>query len=189
MATIGILALQGAFAEHKSMIQQLGHTVVEIRHVDDLKPIHGLILPGGESTTISKLLMDFELFEPIKIKIEQGLPVLGTCAGLILLAKDVENDSLSTLGVMDIQVKRNAYGRQVGSFMVEEMIKEISPNLIPLVFIRAPYISAAADHVQILHRVNNHIVAVREKNMLGISFHPELTKDTAIHEYFIQMID
>ncbi len=170
------------------MLLGLGHHVVEIRKPCDLENIQGLILPGGESTTMSKLLLDFHLLEPIKEKIIKGLPVLGTCAGLILLAKEVENDPITTLGVMNITVKRNAYGRQLDSFVVEQIIPEISNLPLPLVFIRAPYIDGVASTVEILCTINDQIVAVREGNILGMSFHPELTTNTSIHDYFISII-
>lgn len=188
MATIGILALQGAFREHRVMLERLGHKVREIRKPSDLSGIEGLILPGGESTTMAKLLEDFGLADPIREQIDGGLPVMGTCAGLILLSKDVENQPVATLKRMSVKVRRNAYGRQLGSFTICEAIPAISDAPIPLVFIRAPFIAEAAPHVEVLHRVDGHIVAAREGNMLGLSFHPELTENTSVHEYFIEII-
>lgn len=186
--TIGILALQGAIHEHKRIIQQLGHQVIEVRKATDLDNIHGLILPGGESTTMSKLLVDFGLLTPIKKKIKQNLPILGTCAGLILLAKEIEGFTMPTLGVLDITVRRNAYGRQLGSFMVKEIIPAISKKPIPMTFIRAPFITKTADHVEVLHHIDGHIIAVRHQHIMGLSFHPELSNDTTIHEYFLNSI-
>ena len=188
MTTLGILALQGAFLEHKQMLSLLGYNAYEVRDIETLNSVDGIIIPGGESTTMSKLLKDFHLLEPLKQKIEQGLPVLGTCAGMILLAKKVINDSMQTLDVMSIKVKRNAYGRQLDSFCNNSVIPKISPKPIQQVFIRAPYITEVSHDVEVLHQIDEHIVAVKEKNMLATSFHPELTNDPTVHDYFIQMI-
>lgn len=185
---VGVLALQGAFIEHANALKKLGVEPVLIRNVRDLEGIKGLILPGGESTAIGKLLVDLNLMIPIKILIENGLPTFGTCAGMILLAKNLSNDSRKHLGVMDITVKRNAYGRQNDSFSTEEPFKGIEPK-VEMVFIRAPYIESVGKNVEILAEVDSNIVAAREKNMLVTSFHPELTSDLKVHEYFLNMID
>lgn len=183
---VGVLALQGAFIEHINIMNSLGIETFEIRQKKDLeKNFHGIILPGGESTTMGKLLKDLELFEPIKNLIENGMPVFGTCAGLILLAKNIENDERRHLQTLDITVKRNAYGRQLGSFITEDKFAE---EIIPMTFIRAPYISKCGENVEILSVVNEKIVAVREKNQLATAFHPELTNSAQVHKYFIQMI-
>ncbi|MCC8161510.1 MAG: pyridoxal 5'-phosphate synthase glutaminase subunit PdxT [Oscillospiraceae bacterium] len=185
---IGILALQGAFIEHKFALDALGIESFEIRQKRDIeKPFDGLIIPGGESTVIGKLLRQLDLFEPIKEMIENGMPVFGTCAGLIVLAKNIEGEN-PHLGVMDISVRRNAYGKQIDSFSNEALIPEISAVPFPLVFIRAPWIDSVGENVQVFCELNGHIVAARENNMLVTSFHPELTKNTAFHEYFINMI-
>lgn len=185
---IGILALQGAFIEHKRILDKLGVESIYIKQKEDLKDISGLILPGGESTAMGKLLREFDLLNLLKEKIEGGLPVFGTCAGMILLAKKLVDDETVHLGVMNIEVKRNAYGRQLGSFRGNYVFKGIE-NSVDMVFIRAPYVESVGKNVEILAEVDNNIVAVREGNMLAISFHPELTEDSSIHRYFIEMIE
>ncbi len=185
--TIGVLAVQGAFAEHIKRLKELGIDSVELRKKDDLyKPFDGIILPGGESTVQGKLLKELDMFDTLKNMIENSVPVLATCAGLILLAEKLENDSHTYFGTLPIIVKRNAYGRQLGSFFTEEDFKGIGK--IPMTFIRAPYIESSSDDVDILAKENNHIIAVRYKNQLAMSFHPELDNDTRIHEYFVDMI-
>ena len=145
---IGILAVQGAFIEHEQILQKLGIQSMEIRCREDLKkPFDGLIIPGGESTVQGKLLKELEMFDTIKEMIEDGMPVFGTCAGLILLAKSLENDSRTHLGTMDITAVRNAYGRQLGSFYTEEDFADVGK--IPMTFIRAPYIKAVGKDVEI----------------------------------------
>ena len=178
---IAVLALQGAFAEHEQMLHRLGVESFEVRQLADWnQPKDGLIIPGGESTTQGKLLRDLGLFEPIRQAIIDGLPVFGTCAGLILL-------SPLHLGTMDIDVQRNAYGRQLGSFHTEAQIKGIGED-IPMTFIRAPYINQVlSPDVEILAEVDGHIVAARQGNQLVTAFHPELDANTRIHEYFINM--
>lgn len=184
---IGILALQGAFIEHQQILKRLNVSSFEIRQLSDLdQPFDGLILPGGESTTQGKLLKDLGLFYPLQQKIRAGLPTLATCAGLILLAEHLVDDPTVHLGTMPVSVKRNAYGRQLGSFFTEETFGTLGK--IPMTFIRAPYIEEADANVEILSKVNNHIVAARYQNQLGLSFHPELNESTQIHEYFLNMI-
>ena len=167
---IGVLALQGAFAEHIKMLEKLGVESFEIRKKNDLdnavnnNGIDGLIIPGGESTVIGKLLYDLDLFNDIKKLILNELPVFGTCAGLILLAKEIENDNSSYFGVMDIKVRRNAYGRQLGSFFTESEFKGI--GVIPMTFIRAPYILDVGENVEILSKVDGNIVAARKTTFL-----------------------
>ena len=188
MMKVGILALQGAFAEHKQSLCSIGVDSFEIRQKKDIEqPFDGLIIPGGESTVIGKLLRKLDLLEPLKSMIENGMPVFGTCAGLIILAKNVEGEE-SHIGTMNITVKRNAYGKQIDSFSDTAVIEKVSPNPVPLVFIRAPWIESAGDGVEILCELNGHIVAARQENMLVTSFHPELTKDTAFHKYFADII-
>ena len=184
---IGILAVQGAFIEHEQILQKLGIQSMEIRCREDLKkPFDGLIIPGGESTVQGKLLKELEMFDTIKEMIEDGMPVFGTCAGLILLAKSLENDSRTHLGTMDITAVRNAYGRQLGSFYTEEDFADVGK--IPMTFIRAPYIKAAGKDVEILAKADGNIVAARQGNQLVTAFHPELNSDTRVHSYFIDMI-
>ncbi len=184
---IGILAVQGAFIEHEQILQKLGIQSMEIRCREDLKkPFDGLIIPGGESTVQGKLLKELEMFDTIKEMIEDGMPVFGTCAGLILLAKSLENDSRTHLGTMDITAVRNAYGRQLGSFYTEEDFADVGK--IPMTFIRAPYIKSVGKDVEVLAKADGNIVAARQGNQLVTAFHPELNSDTRVHSYFIDMI-
>ena len=186
---IGILALQGAFVEHARVLEKLGVVSVEIRNLEDFQhhqsDLSGLILPGGESTTMGKLLRDQNMLIPIREVILSGLPVFGTCAGLILLAKEITSQEESHLGTMDIVVERNAYGRQLGSFYTEAECKGVGK--IPMTFIRGPIISSLGEGVEILATVDDQVVAAQEKNMLVTSFHPELTDDIHLHQYFINM--
>ena len=184
---IGVLAVQGAFAEHRQILEKLGVETFEIRQLRDLEQdFDGLILPGGESTVQGKLLHDLGLFEPLRERIESGLPTLGTCAGLILLAEKLSNDGHTYFATTPVTVERNAYGRQLGSFYTEENFEGIGK--IPMTFIRAPLIQRASQDVQILTTVQNQIVAVRYKNQLAISFHPELNSDLRVHQYFVEKI-
>ncbi|GIM29952.1 pyridoxal 5'-phosphate synthase subunit PdxT [Clostridium polyendosporum] len=184
---IGVLALQGGVIEHINHLKALNCEAVEIRKVEELDNLDGLILPGGESTTIGKLLIKTGIFDKLREKISDGFPVWGTCAGMILLAKSIENDEARHLQTMDITVKRNAYGSQIDSFITEEIIEEICADPIPLVFIRAPYIKNVESNVQILCKVNDKIVAAKQENMLATSFHPELTDNLELHRYFVNM--
>lgn len=184
---VAVLAVQGAFIEHEKALQRLGVETVEFRKAEDLEQdFDGLVLPGGESTVQSRLLKELSMFEPLKKKIEEGLPVLATCAGLILLAQNVSNDKPRGFGTLPVTVKRNAYGRQLGSFYYEGEIKGI--GTYPMEFIRAPYIEAVEDDVEILARVEQKITGVAYKNQLAFSFHPELTGNDKIHEKFLQLI-
>jgi 5'-phosphate synthase pdxT subunit len=184
---IGVLAVQGAFIEHERILKSLGAEAFEIRQLRDLdRHLDGLVLPGGESTVQGKLLHDLGLFEPLKNLIEKGLPTFGTCAGLILLANKLSNDSHTYFGALPATVERNAYGRQLGSFYAEENFEGIGK--VPMTFIRAPLIQSASEGVQVLATVNDQIVAIRYKNQLAISFHPELNEDLRVHRYFLEMI-
>ena len=183
---IAVLAVQGAFIEHEKMLSALGVPCFEIRQKKDLQQkFDGLILPGGESTVQGKLLRELDLFDTLKERLEEGLPVLGTCAGLILLARQLSNDSSRYFETLPVTVRRNAYGRQLGSFYTEEEVKGIGK--VPMAFIRAPYIEETHKEVEVLARVEGNIVGVRYQNQLGISFHPEVTGDTRIHRYFVEM--
>lgn len=184
---IGILALQGTFLEHKNILDYLKIDNCLVKTKEQLEDIDGIILPGGESTAMGKLLRDFNILGPLKEKIKSGLPVFGTCSGMILLAEKLSNSETVHLGVMGIEVKRNAYGRQLGSFEIEEDFKGINKK-VKMVFIRAPYVENIKEGVEILATVNGNITAVRERNMLAVSFHPELTNDTSVHEYFLDII-
>lgn len=184
---IGILSVQGAFLEHARMLKRLGVKTCYIRQKKDLdQAIDGLILPGGESTVMGKLLFELDLFEPMKERIEEGLPVFGTCAGLILLAEQLSNDENCYFATLPVTVKRNAYGRQLGSFVANEMMTGVGEVQMP--FIRAPYIEKADPQTEILAEVENQIVAVRYHNQLAVSFHPEVTENTSVHEFFLKMI-
>lgn len=186
MMTIGILAVQGAFIEHRHMLEQLGVSSFEIRQKKDLeKPMDGIILPGGESTAMGKLLRDLDMLDLLKEKIAQGLPTLGTCAGLILLGQRIVGQHDSHLGLMDIEVERNAYGRQLSSFYTHGLF---NGHMIPMTFIRAPYIKNVGEDVNVLSVVSGRMVAAQEKNMLVTAFHPELNDSLMVHDYFLKMI-
>ncbi|NMM62862.1 pyridoxal 5'-phosphate synthase glutaminase subunit PdxT [Clostridium sp. P21] len=186
---IGVLSLQGGFIEHINHLKSIGCDTLEVKTLCDLENVNGIILPGGESTVIGKILKETNLLTPLREKILKGMPVWGTCAGMILLAKEIENDKNNYLSVMNIKVKRNAYGSQIDSFETKKIIKEVSPNPIPLIFIRAPYISSYDNTVNILCEVNENVVAARENNILATSFHPELTENLEFHKYFLSMCD
>ena len=184
---VAVLAVQGAFIEHEKALQRLGVETVELRKAEDLEQdFDGLVLPGGESTVQSRLLKELSMFEPLKKKIEEGLPVLATCAGLILLAQNISNDENRCFATLPVTVKRNAYGRQLGSFYYEGEIKGI--GTFPMEFIRAPYIESVEKNVEILAQVEKKIVGVAYKNQLAFSFHPELTGNDRIHDKFIELI-
>jgi pyridoxal 5'-phosphate synthase pdxT subunit len=185
---IGVLALQGAFREHRMMIEACGVDVIEVRKPSDLDNIQGLIIPGGESTTIAKLMRDFKLDEKIVTKAEAGMPMFGTCAGLIIMSKTIIGSDQHRLGLMDIEVQRNAYGRQVDSFEVELPISVLGYKPFKAVFIRAPLIEKVAPNVGILAQHHGKIIFARQGNFLVSSFHPELTGDKRVHEYFLQMV-
>ena len=190
MVNIGVLALQGSVAEHLRSLSRIeGVNPCEVKTASDLERVSGLILPGGESTTIGKLIKDFGLAEPIAKRTKEGMPVWGTCAGMILMAKEIVNENHVHLGLMDISVRRNAYGSQLDSFTSTAYIPEVSEEEIPLVFIRAPWVETAGEKARILAMVNNRIVAVRQDNMIATSFHPELTANLAFHKYFTGIIN
>lgn len=184
---IAVMALQGAFIEHEKMLQRLGAETFEVRQLSDWqRHKDGVILPGGESTTQIKLLRDLGLLEPLRHDIEAGLPVFGTCAGLILLAKDVEGEDFDRISTMDITVRRNAYGRQLGSFYTEAPLQGV--GTVPMTFIRAPYIDSVQGKAEALAVVDKHIVAARQGHQLVTAFHPELNDDTRVHDFFLHMI-
>jgi len=184
---IGVLSLQGDVDEHINHIMKLGHEGIEIKKLEDMDGIDGIILPGGESTTIGKILRERKMLIPLREKIICGLPVWGTCAGMILLAKYIEGPTDGYLKVMDIKVKRNAYGSQINSFKRNVVINEISSETLPLVFIRGPLITEVFNDTHIICTVDDKIVAAKEKNMFATSFHPELTDNLEMHKYFINM--
>jgi len=177
---IAILALQGAFEEHQKMLDSLGVESFFVRNQDDWKRHKdGLIIPGGESTAMMRIMRDEQLYDPLRMAIVEGLPVFGTCAGLILLDR-------SHLGTMDILARRNAYGRQLGSFYTQSDFGSL--GAVPMTFIRAPYIESIGEGVEILSVVGEHIVAARQHNQLVTAFHPELNEDLRVHQYFVGMI-
>lgn len=183
---IGILALQGAFIEHAAILDRLGVQHFEIRQRKDLQTeFDGLILPGGESTVMKKLLHELDLLNPLIKKIQEGFPVFGTCAGLILLAKQVHGGQ-SCFASMNITARRNAYGRQLGSFYACE--KFANTKAVPMTFIRAPYIEEVGKDVEVLASVDGKIVAAQQGNQLVTAFHPELSEDTTVHQHFLKMI-
>lgn len=183
---IGVLALQGAFIEHEHMLTALGVDSFEIRQRADFdQTMDGLIIPGGESTVMGKLLHELDLFDPVQSSIQGGMPVFGTCAGLLLLAQHISNDTRCHLATMDIVARRNAYGRQLGSFDTVAAFADCGD--IPMTFIRAPYIESVGDKAQALATVDGHIVAARQEHQLVTAFHPELTTDLTVHRYFLDM--
>ena len=188
---VGVLALQGAFREHVAALNRLGAATRELRQLKDLQGIDALVIPGGESTTIGKLLVDLEMLEPLRARIEEGMPVYGSCAGLILLCRHIEGSEQPRLDVLDATVRRNAFGRQADSFEANLDIPELGPEPLPAVFIRAPVIMATRPKVHVLARVEmdgaERAVAVRQGNILATSFHPELTPDTRFHRYFLEL--
>ena len=187
-AAIGVLSYQGSVEEHLSMLSRLEDAIpMPVKTEEQLHQVDGIILPGGESTTIARLLNVFGLMEPLRNRIQQGMPVWGTCAGMILLAKHIRGER-PHLGVMDIVVRRNAYGRQIDSFEDQAVIPQVSPDPIPLVFIRAPWIDRVDGNTQVLLQLDGHIVAALERNMLATSFHPELTQFTAFNRYFTDIV-
>jgi len=206
---IGVLALQGAFIEHievLSSLERLSHRQVNVedpfrgrlslkvkalpvRLPKDLDGLDGLIIPGGESTTISRLMLDFQLMQPVRDLAQAGFPILGTCAGMILLAKEVSDFGLETLGLMDIRVKRNAFGRQVDSFETKLEMPALGGQPFHAIFIRAPIIEKADSKVEIMAKLSNGVaVAARQGNLVATAFHPELTQDLRFHRYFLDII-
>lgn len=183
---VGVLALQGAFREHENILAACGVEAEQIRKQQQLDKISALIIPGGESTTIGKLLNEFRLFEPVVKMGREGLPIFGTCAGLIMLAREIEGSAQPRLGLMDIRVERNAFGRQVDSFETSLDIKAIGGQPFRAVFIRAPYIIEAGRGVEVLASFREKIIFARQGRFLAAAFHPELTGDLRIHKYFLE---
>lgn len=185
---VGVLAVQGDVREHLKAVRRLGYETAKVRSPEDLERLSGIIIPGGESTTISKLLARWDLFQPLRNRVQDGLPVFGTCAGLILLARDVQGNSVNTLGRMNISVVRNGYGRQIESF--EENLKLIGKQdqTIEGVFIRAPRITNVKEDVVVLTEHDDQPVLVRQGTALGATFHPELTSENVVHRYFVENV-
>jgi pyridoxal 5'-phosphate synthase pdxT subunit len=187
--TIGVLALQGAFIEHVQMLERLGARVKEIRLPSDLDGLDGLIVPGGESTTIGKLLVHYELLEPLRHLVDSGFPIYGTCAGTILLAKDIGGLDQPLLATMDLVVERNAFGRQLQSFETDVKIAGLGDEPFRAIFIRAPAITSTGPGVDVLARLENGtIVAARQNSLLVSCFHPELTNDSRFHRAFLEQV-
>ncbi len=185
---IGVLALQGAFIEHIKMLCQLGAQTAEVRLPNQLEGLDGLIIPGGESTTIGKLATSYGLIEPLR-RFTRSRPTWGTCAGMIFLAKDIGIDEQPILASMDIRVDRNAFGRQIDSFETDLVIAGLKGKPFHAVFIRAPVVTAAADAVKALARLEDgRIVAARQEHLLATAFHPELTGDLRLHSYFCAIV-
>lgn len=194
---VGVLAVQGAFAEHEQMLARLGVESVELRQLADLgKGFDRIILPGGESTSQGRVIRDLEMLEPLRELIADGMPVLGTCAGLILLAQNIdsvngdgstvdEQHNSTWLATLPVTVRRNAYGRQLGSFKTTASFEGLGE--VPMTFIRAPYVTSVDSNVKVLARIEGNTVAVRSGNQIGLSFHPELDESTAIHELFLSL--
>jgi 5'-phosphate synthase pdxT subunit len=185
---IGVLASQGAFIEHISVLNKLNTEAVPVRLPGELKGLDGLIIPGWESTTISRLMASYKLVDKIAALAREGMPVFGTCAGMILMAREISGNTTQSLGLLDITVKRNAFGRQVDSFETDLKIPVLGKTTFPAVFIRAPIIERYAKNVEVLARLDDDTpVAVRQGKLLGAAFHPELTDDLRFHEYFLKI--
>ncbi|WP_070121767.1 pyridoxal 5'-phosphate synthase glutaminase subunit PdxT [Bacillus marinisedimentorum] len=188
MAKIGVLGLQGAVREHVRSLEASGAEAIVVKRVEQLDGLDGLIVPGGESTTMRRLIDKYQFLEPLKQFGENGKPIFGTCAGLILLAKDIAGQDYAHLELMDMKVERNAFGRQRESFEAELMIEGVADDYIG-VFIRAPYVLEVGSEVDVLSKHNDRIVAVRQGHYLACSFHPELTDDHRFTAYFVKMVE
>lgn len=185
---IGVLAVQGAVQKHMEMLERCGVHAVPVRFPAELDEVQGLVIPGGESTTVGKLMDRYGLDKKIIERVGEGMPVFGTCTGMILLAKNIVGSDQHRLGLMDTTILRNAFGRQVDSFEANLDVKEIGGKPVHAIFIRAPYATEAGENVKVLAEVDGHMVLVRQDNLLGCAFHPELTEDTRVHKYFIGMV-
>jgi len=188
MKRVGVLALQGDVAEHVHALQRIGAQASEVKTERDLAAVDALIVPGGESTTVIKLLARFGLVEPIKRRVRDGMPFWGTCMGMIVAASDVADLDQQTLGLIDITVRRNAFGRQIASAEVALDVPVLGPEPFPAIFIRAPWVERAGAAVEILAAQDGHGVFVRQGNVIGTSFHPELTGDDRLHAYFAALV-
>jgi pyridoxal 5'-phosphate synthase pdxT subunit len=192
---VGVLALQGDVREHLTALRQVGATAVTVRRVSELDAVDALVLPGGESTTMSRLAVTFGLMQPLRDAVSAGLPVYGTCAGMILLADTVLDgrDDQETIGGIDMTVRRNAFGRQIDSFETDVQLSAVGEPDVHAVFIRAPWVESVGAGVEVLARISDGsgagtIVAVRRGNLVATSFHPELTGDTRIHRWFVDQV-
>ena len=187
---VGVLALQGDVREHMSSLIACGVDPISVRRSSEIDQVDALVLPGGESTTIAQLAEVFGIYDPLKKRIDEGMPVYGSCAGMILLANEILDSKVGqkTFGGLNITVRRNAFGRQVDSFETDIPFKDGSNELVRAVFIRAPWVEKVGEGVEVLASVDNHPVAVRSKTLLATSFHPEITGDHRIHRYFIEEV-
>ncbi|HTJ25942.1 MAG TPA: pyridoxal 5'-phosphate synthase glutaminase subunit PdxT [Candidatus Limnocylindria bacterium] len=187
--TVGVLALQGDVIEHVHALQRAGARVLEVRMPEDLALVDALVVPGGESTTVIRLLERFGLIGPITERVRAGMPFWGTCMGMIVAATDVADLEQKTLGLLDVTVRRNAFGRQVDSAEVQLAIPALGPAPFPAIFIRAPWIERTGPGVEVLAEHGGHGVMVRQDHILGTSFHPELTGDDRVHAYFLRLVE
>ena len=185
---IGVLALQGDVREHLALLAEVGTQARPVRTLAELDAVDGLIVPGGESTVIGKLARRYGLLEPLRERAKAGLPVFGTCAGLIFMAREVDGPPQHLLGVLDVRVRRNAFGRQVASFEAEFDVKGLDGGPVTALFIRAPWVTELAPGVEVLAEVDGRVVAVRQGNLLGTSFHPELTGEQRFHRQFVELV-
>ena len=190
MKKIGVLAMQGAFVEHMAVLRRLGVEAIPVRLSGEFKGLSALVIPGGESTTIGKLMRDYSLVDELRKLISKGFPIMGTCAGMILLAKQVQGLKQHTLEAMDIEVRRNAFGRQVDSFEMALEIPVLGQPSFPAVFIRAPWVEKVGEGVEVLASLpDGTAVAVRQGNLIATAFHPELTDDLRFHDYFLSIVN
>ena len=186
---VGVLALQGAFIEHISIMQQLGVEASPVRLPNELDSLNGLIIPGGESTSILRLIQSFDFIQPLREFAQAGFPILGTCAGMICLANKISDSNMETLALMDMEVRRNAFGRQVDSFETKLMVPALGRKPLPAIFIRAPVIEKAGQQVEILTKLpSGKAVAAKQGKLVATAFHPELSQDLSFHSYFLKII-
>jgi 5'-phosphate synthase pdxT subunit len=187
-ANVGVLAYQGDVREHLAALEAVGAAPVEVRRVEELDAVDGLVIPGGESTVIGKLADRYGLLEPLRRRVAAGLPTFGTCAGLIFLAREVEGPPQHLLGVLDVRVRRNAFGRQVASFEAEVDVKGVDGGPVSGAFIRAPWVAEAGPEVEVLAEVDGKVVAVRQGSLLATAFHPELSGEVRLHRWLVDLI-
>ncbi|HZD73539.1 MAG TPA: pyridoxal 5'-phosphate synthase glutaminase subunit PdxT [Actinomycetota bacterium] len=185
--TIGVLAYQGDVREHRRILDGLGVPSLEVRTLADLDRLDGLIVPGGESTVIGKLTERYGLLEPLRSRARAGFPILGTCAGMIFMAREVEGPPQQLLGVLDMRVRRNAFGPQVASFEAEVDVKGIDGGPVSAAFIRAPWASETGPDVEVIAEIDGRVIGARQGNLLAVAFHPELTGDTRLHRWFVDL--
>lgn len=181
--------MQGAFREHERMLRDLGADTVQVKRKEQLEDLDGIVIPGGESTSIGRLMREYDLIEPLRKRVESGMPIFGTCAGMIVMANRISGGEEPHLGVLDIEVNRNSFGRQKDSFETDLAIPALGDTPFPAVFIRAPHVETVGDHVEVLATYEGRVVAVRDGHKMAISFHPELTEDNRLHAYFLDVVD